>query len=183
MANGLAELWRRAIDANVRYYEEWGRVAQAYVRDLASALSNYSPRISLPTITVPAVAQAPGPPAPAAPAARPEPAQGPAIVLEGAPGAKVQGAVLVQNYLPHPVTASVQAEMAGADIDVVVEPATVELAPGESAVVGITATVPDDPAAPETRGQVLVPELVGTAVPVVLRVRPSVLRPGDGVSG
>ena len=34
VADGLGEVWRRALDANVRYYEAWGRVANDYVREL-----------------------------------------------------------------------------------------------------------------------------------------------------
>ena len=35
MADGLGDVWRNALDANVRYYEAWGRVLNDYVRGSA----------------------------------------------------------------------------------------------------------------------------------------------------
>ncbi|MFC7530833.1 hypothetical protein [Actinoplanes sp. GCM10030250] len=168
MAEGLQDAWRRAIDANLRYYGAWSSLVEDYVRDLGNVLKDNAPAVRLPSFTVPGVV----PPAdPGAARQPPPPGRLPAVVLEGPPGATVQGAVLVQNHLPHPVTAAVDVRMDTAGPQVIVEPAAVTLAPGETTVVRITATVPDDPAAPESSGRVLVPELVGTAVPVVVRTR------------
>ncbi len=41
---GLGDVWQRALDANVRYYEAWGRVATDYVRELSTALKGFSRR-------------------------------------------------------------------------------------------------------------------------------------------
>ena len=49
MADSIGEVWRRALDLNVRYYEAWGRAANDYVRELGATLKGYSPAVRLPT--------------------------------------------------------------------------------------------------------------------------------------
>lgn len=174
MADALSEAWRRAVDANARYYQEWGRLAERYVRDLNGVLSSYRTDQTRPAARA-ATASAPPSPAPVVPEPAvpapvvPAPA---ALVLEGPPGAVTQGAVLVENHLSHPVSAVVESRMESA-VEIAVDPAAVELAPGESAVVRVRATVPAGAAAgDEIAGQLQVPELVGTVVPLLVRVLP-----------
>jgi hypothetical protein len=75
--------------------------------------------------------------------------------------------VLVENHLGHPVTAQVRAELPSG-VAFEVDPQVVDLAPGESAVVRVRSALPAGPPG-EWRGRLLVPELVGTAVALVLR--------------
>jgi hypothetical protein len=180
MAERLGDVWQRALDANVRYYEAWGRVATDYVRELSTALKGFSPRMQLPTITLPNITL-PVTSAATGAASRPQPtgsetptpgAPNPAVVLEAAPGSSAQGAVLVENHLSHPVSAPIEAQVDG-EIHILIEPDRVDLAPGESVVVRVSATIPhDESSAPlEIRGELRVPELVGTVVPLLIRSR------------
>lgn len=173
MADSIGEVWRRALDLNVRYYEAWGRVANDYVRDLGATLKSYSPAMRLPTITLPNVKATTAPPTtPRSADTTPQPASRPVVLLEAAPGSIATGAVLVENHLPHPVSAAICA-MVDSDIDIIVEPDRVDLAPGESAVLRVNATIPqsDSSEVIEIRGELLVPELVGAAVPLLIRNR------------
>jgi hypothetical protein len=176
VADGLSEIWRSALDANVRYYEAWGRAANEYLRELKDALKGYSPVVRLPTIQVPvatnAVVNDHG--RAAAVVSPSEPPATPVVVLEAAPGHVATGAVLVQNHLLHPVSAAVAARVHGHDgsFELAVEPDRVELAPGEAAVVRVRTTIPEDGPPIDVRGELLVPELVGTTVGLVVRSRP-----------
>jgi hypothetical protein len=175
VADSIGEVWRRALDLNVRYYEAWGRVANEYVRDLGATLKSYSPNVRLPTITLPNVTTATGTTSKQrAVDSTPQPASRPIVLLEAAPGSLAEGAVLVENHLAHPVSAGIRA-VVDSDIDIVilVEPDHVDLAPGESAVLRVSTTLPqsDSSAVTEIRGELLAPELVGTAVPLLIRSR------------
>jgi hypothetical protein len=173
VADSIGDVWRRALDLNVRYYEAWGRVANEYVRDLGATLKNYSPSVRLPTITLPNVRATSGTTTTSlAAGSTPQPASMPLVLLEAAPGSVAEGAVLVENHLAHPVSAAIRA-VVDSDIDVVVEPDHVDLAPGESAVLRVSATLPQNDTSEviEIRGELLVPELVGTAVRLLIRSR------------
>ena len=37
MADDLVDVWRRAMDANVKYYESWGRLAGDWLREFERA--------------------------------------------------------------------------------------------------------------------------------------------------
>ncbi len=191
VADDLTQVWRQALDANARYYASLSRLATEYLQELSDTVGRLGPirlpTVTLPTVTVPSAstARASGPdsstrsstsPA-AAPASGPatQAPSPPAVVLEAAPGAWAHGAVLVENHLPHPVSATVDAQLddsAGAQsadgADITVDPDKVELAPGESTVVRVSARIPEAGAA-EIRGRLSVPELIGTAVPMVIR--------------
>ena len=180
MAEGLGAVWQRALDANVRYYEAWGRVATDYVRELSTALKGFSPQMHLPTITLPNItlpvtSAAAGASSRATATDSASPTRGapsPAVVLEAVPGAIAEGAVLVENHLSHPVSAAIEAHVDG-EIQIVVEPDRVDLAPGESVVVRVSTTIPgaESSQAVEIRGELRVPELVGTVVPLLIRSR------------
>jgi hypothetical protein len=168
LGRDLGDAWRLALDASARYYQAWGRIAEDYVRDLATAFRSPSLTVGLPPVRATSGRSSGSPsshrPAPPGPPA-PQPA--PAMVLVGSPGGFAQGAVLVENHLGHPVTAQVQAELPpGVEIDV--DPSVVDLAPGESALVRVRSTLPGGSAG-EWRGRLLVPELVGTSVALVVR--------------
>ncbi len=63
--------------------------------------------------------------------------------------------------------------MSTARSQIVVEPDRVDLAPGESVVVRVRTTIPESESseALEIRGELRVPELVGTVVPLLIRSR------------
>ncbi len=175
MAESLGEVWRRALDLNVRYYEAWGRAASDYVRELGATLKGYSPAVRLPTVTLPTLKTTNGTvTSQRATDSAPQPASRPVVLLEAAPGSIAEGAVLVENHLTHPVSAGIRA-IVDSDIDVTiaVEPDHVDLAPGESAVLRVSTTIPhgDTSQVIEIRGELLAPELVGTAVPLLIRSR------------
>jgi hypothetical protein len=177
MADDLAGVWRNAVDANVRYWDAWGRIANDYVRELGDTLRGCAPLLRLPAWSVPApmtAAARESRPAVVVPEAHPS-----ALVLEAAAGAVASGAVLVENHLPHPVTAAVEPRFdlpEGDDVSVEVVPRTVELAPGESSVVRIKAVIPlEGPR--DVRGELLVPQLAGTSVSLVIR---RIGEPGTG---
>jgi hypothetical protein len=187
VADGLSDVWRSALDANVRYYEAWGRAVEEYVRELGEALKGYSPTVRLPSIEVPLTART-VPPSPARPGTSDASARSatsaPAVVLEADIGRVATGAVLVQNHLSHPVSAAVRARVeADHEVEFDVEPDHVELAPGEAAVVRVSATVPAIDEAAEIRGELLVPELVGTTVPLVVRRRSGGPPPDESRAG
>lgn len=160
MSDNLRQVWRQAMDANIRLYREWGRLTERYVSDLAAAVNGLTPVVRVP---VPTTATAPAPV--------------PGLVLEGTPGAVVQSALLVQNHLDHPVTTAVRAEMGDPDAVLLVEPGTVTLAPGEDTIVRVSATIPVDPGTPARHGTLSCPELAGTTLPVVVRASAVVGRP------
>jgi hypothetical protein len=190
VADGLSDVWRSALDANVRYYEAWGRAVEDYVRDLGAALKGYSPVVRLPAIEVPLSASTVRPSTVTSSTARSSNARSspsaaaPAVVLEADVGRVATGAVLVQNHLAHPVSAAVTARVdADHEVQFDVEPAYVELAPGEAAVVRVSTTVPAIDQTTEIRGELLVPELVGTTVPLVVRRLPGSPPPDEQPAG
>jgi hypothetical protein len=137
MADDLTRVWQRAMDANLRFYQGLGRLAGQYIAELSGMTTE----------------------------ATPAPVPAPALVLEGPAGSEVSSAVLVHNHLAHQVTALLRANMRDPGVDVRVEPETVPLAPGDSAVVRVAGIVPEGSA----HGVLSCPELAGTKVPIVVR--------------
>jgi hypothetical protein len=166
---------RRAIDANVRYYQALGQVTADYVRALAGVWSNVKLPIDLGTIRMPAVRARQAAPAPA-PSAAPESA--PALVLEAEAGEEAVGVFMVDNSLGRAVSTTVTVGTFRAEDGtelrpaIRVEPAVVALEPGASTLVHLFAAVTDDlPAGRNLRAEVDVPGLAERAIPVVLRRR------------
>ena len=165
------------MDANVKYYESWGRLAGDWLRDLQSAAAALRPTVNLPPVNLPVVTTAPAPPADGV---RPPSANGvataAAVVLEAEPHTVASGALLVENHLDHPVTATVVADpFVDADgVETAVEfdvlPRAVELAAHTAAIVRIHAELPDGVG--ELRSTLHVPDVPGTSVPVILRPYP-----------
>ncbi len=171
---------RRALEANVRYYEAVGRASVEYLRAVVGALGE---------------AQAAGArearPA-AAPRPRPVPAERststaapiPAMVLEAEAGSVALGAFLVENRLREkvsaPIVSSSFVDEAGGEINarVVFDPEVVTLEPGEQLLVRIMAEIGDE-LEPDLayRGDVSVPGLGDSTVPIVLRRRSSQVKP------
>jgi hypothetical protein len=160
---GSGPLLRRAVDANLRYYEALGELSLDYLRvlrTLAGKAAQADP-VGFPVA------------APAAPAA-----QAPTLVLESEAGGTGIGAFLVQNLLderisaPVNVSAFVAPDGREASVAVSLDPEVVTLEPGEQMLVRAGVRVDGDlEAGVGYRGEISVPGLTGTRVPVVVRRR------------
>lgn len=173
--------WRRALEANVRYYEAVGRASVEYLRAVAGALGEVrgaetrEPRLAAPEHR-PRRAPAERSESPAAPA--------PAMVLEAEAGSAALGAFLVENRMREKVSAPISGssfvdESGGAITPrLVFDPEIVTLEPGEQLLVRIMAEI-GDKLTPDVayRGEVSVPGLGDSTVPIVLRRRGSPVKP------
>jgi hypothetical protein len=165
---GLEQIWRRALEANARYYEALGQVTTDYLKALAGVLGD----IKLPA-SLGGRGAAPAAPAPAAPAPAPS-----AMVLEAPAGQTAVGAFMVQNRLGQrvaaPVVPSAFLDPSGAEVRpaLAFEPDVVSLESGEQVLVRVTATI-DERLEPGVgyRGEVTVPGLSGDRIALVLRRR------------
>lgn len=162
----LEEMFRRAVDLNLRYYGAIGKLTADYLRDVVNVASEMR--------TTPGAAAQGGQP-PAAP--RAAVAQ---MVLEAHAGETAMGVFLVENSLAQEVKAAIVASVftnaEGRQLapKVTFDPPTVSLRPGEQLLVRAFAQISEEIEA-DVRyyGEFLVPELQGTRIPVVLRRRPS----------
>jgi hypothetical protein len=165
LPRGTGALLRRAVDANLRDYEAVGELPLDYVRALR-ALAGDAGRA--PAIPAPA-------PAPSAPAPPP-----PTLVLEAEPGETAIGAFLVQNLLAErvsaPVTVGAFTTPDGREVTVALtlDPEVVTLEPSEQVLVRAAATIGEDlEPGLSHRGEISVPGLTGTRIPLVVRRRDS----------
>ena len=172
--SSLEEIWRRSLDLNLRYYGAVGKLTADYVRDLAATFSEARKQQDpTGTPTPPTGTTAKPPTEHVAPGAT-KPAG--AMVLEGVSGSKVLGVFLVDNHLDRPISAKVVSSsfvsVDGREVSptFVFDPETVVLGSREQALVRVVAFI-DETMAPEVRylGQLTIPELMGTPIPVVLR--------------
>jgi hypothetical protein len=159
------DLFRRALDLNLRYYGALGRLTADYLRDAAAAFSELGGLTQTPSAT---------------PRSGPGQAShtGPVMVLEAEAGGTAMGVFLVENQLPHEVNAAMvsssftSARGRQARIPLVFDPPRVSLKPGEQILVRIQATLTED-LEPDVRysGEITVPELRGTRIPTIIRRR------------
>jgi hypothetical protein len=160
----LTRLWRRALEENLRYYGavarltgEYGRAVAGTARDLASGS-----RASQAAAT-----------------AAPNPAPAPIMALEAEAGSSAVGLFVVENRSPRRVTAPVELpaladpEGRAAQVALAFEPETLDLGPGEQTLVQVSVAV-DEGLREEVdyRGELHVPALPGTRVPIVVRRLP-----------
>jgi hypothetical protein len=164
----LERAWRRAAEANVRYYRAVGRLYGDYVRVAVGLARGLAPSQEA---TRPVRVDAPGPPAP-------PPA--PVLALEAEAGSSASGIFVVENRSPKvvstPIEATALADREGrtAGTRLAFEPEVVTLAPGEQTLVQVS--VPVDRtlrARVDYRGTLHVPGLPGTSIPIVVRRLPS----------
>jgi hypothetical protein len=161
----LQQAWRRAMDLNIRYYSAIGRLAADYLKDLVSTIGELGTSPSTP-------AAQPGP-------AQPLPqASHATMVLEAEASGKAIGVFLVHNHLDNAVSAKVApsafVDDSGREIHpkFAFEPDTIQLGPHEQILVRVTAIVDRAlKAGLSYRGELNIPELVGTRIPVVVRRR------------
>lgn len=194
MPSGGGDLLQRALDAQLRYYAEVGRLTVEYfgtLGDLSRSVDVKLPGVDRAFRWAPSdggatAAYAPPPPPAAAPAtAVAEPAAAAVIVLEGEAGGTAAGLFLVENSLRQrvssPIAASVFTSPAGDEVQphLGFEPEIVSLEPGEQLLVHLTAAIDEDlDEGVGYRGSLRVPGLQGTEVSIVVRRRAS-SAPGD----
>jgi len=162
----IEEMFRRAVDLNLRYYGAIGKLTAEYLREVVNVVGEMGASAG-------AASRGGQPTA----ASRPAAAQ---MVLEAHAGETAMGVFLVENSLAAEVkagiVASVFADAAGrqAAPKVTFDPPAVSLRPGEQLLVRAYAQISEE-LEPDVRyfGEFLVPELQGTRIPVVLRRRPS----------
>jgi hypothetical protein len=165
----VAEIWRRAMDANVRYYRAVGELTIGHVRALTAAAGDLlrPPATPRPPLELPRAEPKPEETHPQA-----------AMVLESDVGVAAIGAFVVANGLNRRVSAPIVAsplvstEGQEARPALAFEPEVVLLEPGEQVLVRIAAAV-DESLEPGVgyHGELTIPDLPGTRVPIVLRRR------------
>lgn len=168
----LPDVVRRALDANVQYLTAVSKLAVECLEALLGSVKNLSSqeKASSPSLTSgdPTVPKAPVPQGPSAPT----------IVLEAESGGHALGVFLVENVLPHAVSAriavSLVADPSGREVHppIRLEPEMITLEPQEQILVRVLAGI-DESLAPgiDYRAEINIPDLPGTRVPLVLRRR------------
>lgn len=186
--NRSADLLRRAVEANLQYYLAVGKHTVDYLKALGALAEDAGilGRSSAPALTTAApgsparpLGSPPDPPGPAPPAPRAAAPRPAALVLEAAPGGTATGLFMVENALAErvsaPITASPFRAEDGREVApvLVFEPEIVTLSPGEQMLVRVSATI-DEALEPQVgyRGELSVPGIAGTRVPLVLRRTP-----------
>lgn len=172
--SSLEEIWRRSLDLNLRYYGAVGKLTADYVRDLAATFNEARKQTDPSGTPTQPTGTTAKPPAEHVATGATKPAG--AMVLEGVSGSKVLGVFLVDNHLDRPISAKVVSSsfvsVDGREVSptFVFDPETVVLGSREQALVRVVAFI-DETMAPEVRylGQLTIPELMGTPIPVVLR--------------
>jgi len=166
---------KRVFDANLQCYEGLSRVTAEYLQTLARVWMEAGTSVLGRAAT--AATAAPAPPRPATAPPTPSPV---ALVLEAEAGHVAQGVVMVENRLLRRVSATVvtSAFSSGAGEEIWptlrVQPGTIDLEPGGRALVQVGALVDERlETGMRYRGQVTVPGLSDTPIPVVLQRRPS----------
>lgn len=164
--NTYADVIRKVVDLNVRYYSCLGRLTTDYLRELIASIAKPGTEFAASTDS--------------AASARATAANKPQVtmVLEAEPGAVAQGVFLVENHLDtdvdSPVLASGFKDSAGVEIRPLFkfDPPQIVLKRREQILVRVTVRIGDD-IKPDTRyvGQFSIPGLRGTSIPVVLRSR------------
>jgi hypothetical protein len=170
------EPFRRAVEANLRYYEALGQVTQEYWKALFGIMKNLPVRLggggASSTSTAP-------------PASSTAPASAATLVLEGQAGSEAQGVFMVENRLPRTVSTAVVTsaftDPSGRAVQhpLRIVPNVITLEPGGRTLVQIFATVAESLEPDVTyRGEVNVPGLSEHGIPVLLRRHVS--SPGRG---
>jgi len=163
----LTDVWRRSLEATVQFYSTLGKLAADCLESLLATTAGTDSGLKSDANGSPhAVSQEHI-------AAKPAPAS--LMVLEAEAGRKALGLFLVENGFSRAVSAEVTAspfvDDHGNEIKAMVEfqPASVTLQPGEQSLVKVLASIHKNmPAGVRYRGEIGVPGLMGTRIPVVL---------------
>jgi hypothetical protein len=163
----LADAWRDAADASLRYWGAVGRLALESVTALVPLVTELRPgEAAPPAAATPARAAAP-----------------PTILVEAEAGQSATGVFLLENttsqQLAIPVSVSSFHDPDGREVEVAVafRPDTILLDPADQLVVQVTAAV-DETLEPDVRyhAEISVPGLSATRIPIVVRRRASSAR-------
>lgn len=164
----LTDVWRRSLDATVQFYSALGELAVDCLETLLATTTNSNFGLN-------SDANAPTPAVVNQVNTAPQPPPVSMMVLEADVSRKAMGVFLVENGFSRAVsaaaTASAFVDDQGNEINPTVEfqPASVTLQPGEQILVKVLATISRDmPAGIRYRGEIGVPGLMGTRIPVVL---------------
>jgi len=165
----LADIMRRALDANVQYLTAVSKLAAECLQTLVASATNLASQ----TEANGSAAHGDDAGTASAPAT---PGRVPTIVLEAEAGGHALGMFLVENVLVHPVSARIVVssfvDSSGRAVrpPIRIEPETITLEPREQVLVRVLAGI-DDSLEPATdyRAEIKVPDLPGTCVPLVLR--------------
>lgn len=160
---GLFGVWREGVSASLRSYRLIGRLTVDWIGTVAPALGGLGARRPAPDRAAPSSAGD---------------VSGPAIVVEAEAGKRGQGVFLVENRsarsVSAPVILSPLVDRQGRQVHASVRfrPGVITLDPGEQVLVQVTAAV-DETLEPRVgyRGEISVPELSGTRIPIVVRRR------------
>ena len=167
-APSLEQLWRRAVDAQLEYYRSVGQLTVEFAR---AALGVVRTDRATPAPALPVSA------APAAQAAQvAQPVAAPVLALEAEEGSWAVGMFVVENstgtLVSAPVELPVLADAGGRKVhgEVRFEPEVITLQPGEQTLVQIAVEVTRGlRRGVDYRGEVSVPGLTGTRIPLVVR--------------
>lgn len=162
----LEQLFRRAVDAQLEYYRSVGQLSVEFAR---AAFGVVRSDRATPTLRVPVT--------PVVQAAQPAlPAAAPVLALEAEEGSWAVGMFVVENSTGSRVSAPVELPVLADDEgrrvhgDVRFEPEVLTLEPGEQTLVQIAVEVTRGlRRGVDYRGDVRVPGLSGTSIPVVVR--------------
>jgi hypothetical protein len=173
-SRGFEELFRRALELNIRYYSSVGKLTVEYLSDLAGAMSaQTAARTDTSSAAHAGPQTAYPPPAPAKPAAAEA-----VMMLEGEAGSTALGVFLVGNSFPNEVSATISSspmtDESGrqAKVAFVFDPPVIALRPGEQLLVRASAVIdPSLEPGVRYRGEFSIPELRGTRIPVIVKRR------------
>jgi hypothetical protein len=161
----LEQLFRRAVDAQLEYYRSVGQLSVEFARAALGVVRNDR---AAPTVRIPVTpAQAVQPALPAA---------APVLALEASAGSWAVGMFVVENSTGSRVSAPVElpslADEEGRMVhgEVRFEPEVITLEPGEQTLVQVAVEVTRGlRTGVDYRGEVMVPGLAGTRIPLVVR--------------
>lgn len=177
---GLDELWRRALELNLRYYSSVGKLSAEYLRDLAVAMSSAQTAATAPGTSTAPPGAAPSAGSGDAAASQKSTAQPAVMVLEAESGSSALGVFLVGNSMTGEVSATIKPSAFldenghEAKVAFAFDPAVIHLHPAEQLLVRVSAVI-DSSLEPGVRyrGELSIPELQGTRVPAIVRRRPA----------
>ena len=176
----LTDVWRRSLEATVQFYSAMGKLAFDCLETLLATAGNSNSSVS-PDGNRPASVSVDREASSTTP--NPVPVS---MVLEGEVGRKALGVFLVENGFSRAVSASATASAFvdddGNEINPTVEfqPTSITLEPGEQILVKVLASIGKDmPAGIRYRGEIGVPGLMGTRIPVVLGRTPEAKAKGS----
>ena len=165
----LTDVWRRSLEATVQFYSALGEIAVDCVQTLLATTTRSNSDVTMDSQFSPAA------PAKNQAATAPDSAPISMMVLEAEAGRKALGVFLVENGFSRAVSA---AATASAFVDeegnerkptVEFEPSSITLQPGEQILVKVLVSISKDmPAGVRYRGEIGVPGLMGTRIPVVM---------------